>query len=495
MVETHSRASLHIMKRIIAILSIAFSLAFIAGCNRYDNIFEPNSQQDLAYSKTLDSIDSLITGFYYYDFNDSIILPALEFYKENDSKRNLWMQARCHYLIGVLQFGENHVSEKAVKNLVEALKILDENFDDSKNVETHGRASQQRSKIHYVISKIAFNFSDGSGCKRLAAMGLDCATQAHDTAWMARSCSNLGMIYERLGKAGEGDTAYMYCDQGMRLADADRYPLERAYLENTYANCLRHSHQYDSAIYHFNMAKSLINNDVLLYHKTFLEEAFVYYQKHDYPTAIVELEVAFQTTDHNIRNQSAAGLADCWEKIGDTMKAAPYLSIIKASNEKEIVQRHHNTNAMPLLNAYLQSIDKSDKSANIVWLIVIIFTASAVVVAFYFIWKKRHLNTIKDKDYEALRLKGRAIFSDRHNNKMERIRNEFNAAYPDALAKLSAAHPDLSDTELDICILSFFSFRLKETADIMHLKENTVAKYRTAIKKKVQTDDLEKIFH
>ncbi len=475
------------MKRIIAILSIAFFLAFIASCDHYDNFREPNSNspQDLAYAKTLDSIDSLITGFYYYDFNDTIVLPAFEYYKENNSRRNLWMQARCHYLIGALQFGENHVSEKAAKHLVEALKILDENFDDF----------QLRSKIYYINSRIAFNFSDGSACKRFAMLGLDYATRANDTAWIARSCSNLGITYERLGKAGEGDTAYMYCDQGMRLADAQRYPLERAYLENTYANCLRHSHQYDSAIYHFNIAKSLINNDVLLYHKTYLEEAFVYYQKHDYQTAITELEVAFQTPDHNIRKQSVAGLADCWEKIGDTLKAAPYLSIIKASNEKEIVQRHHNTNAMPLLNAYLQSIDKSDKTANIVWLIVIIFTASAVVVAFYFIWKKRHFNTIKDKDYEALRLKGRAIFSDRHNNKMERIRNEFNAAYPDALAKLRASYPDLSDTELEICVLSFFSFRLKETADIMHLKENTVAKYRTAIKKKVQTDDLEKIFH
>ncbi|MBO2523307.1 MAG: hypothetical protein CW336_05550 [Bacteroidetes bacterium] len=351
-----------------------------------------------------------------------------------------------------------------------------------------------RSKIYYINSRIAFNFSDGSACKRFAMLGLDYATRANDTAWIARSCSNLGITYERMGKAGEGDTAYMYCDKGFIIADAQRYPLERAYLENTYANCLRHSHDYDSAIYHFNIAKSLINNDVLLYHKTYLEEAFVYYQKHDYQTAITELEVAFQTPYHNIRKQSVAGLADCWEKIGDTLKAAPYLSMLKTSNEKEIVDRHHNTNALPILNAYLQSLDKSDKSANVVWLIVIIFTASAVVVAFYFIWKKRHLNTIKDKDYEALRLKGRAIFSDRHNNKMERIRNEFNAAYPDALAKLSAAHPDLSDTELDICILSFFSFRLKETADIMHLKENTVAKYRTAIKKKLEIDDLKKIF-
>lgn len=483
------------MKRFFAILPL-FALLLLASCLQHPTeITAPTSSEDAEYTHFLDSIDSIIEGFYYYDFNDSTILPALEFYQENDSKRNLWMQARCHYLIGALQFGENHVSEQAAKNLVEALKILDENFDDSKNVETHGRASQQRSKIHYVISKIAFNFSNGSVCKRLAMLGLDCATQAHDTAWMARSCSNLGIIYERMGKAGEGDTAYMYCDQGMRLADKSRYPLERAYLENTYANCLRHSHQYDSAIYHFNIAKSLINNDVLLYHKTYLEEAFVYYQKHDYQTAIAELEVAFQTPDHNIRHQSATGLADCWEKVGDTMKAAPYFSIMKASNEKDIVQRHYNTNAMPVLESYLKSLDETEKNGNNVWLIAVVVIAMATVAAVYYGWKKRHLNTLKDKDYETLRLKGRAIFSDRHNNKMERIRNEFNAAYPEALAKLSAAHPELSDTELDICVLSFFSFRLKETSEIMHLRENTVAKYRTAIKKKVKTDDLETIFH
>ena len=460
--------------------------ALLASCTQHKTVITaPTSPEDAEYTRFLDSIDSIVEGFYYYDFNDSIIMPALEFYKENDSRRNLWMQARCHYLIGVLQFGENHVSEKAAKNMVEALKILDENFDDY----------LLHSKIHYVISKIAFNFSNGSACKRLAAMGLDCATQANDTAWMARSCSNLGIIYERMGKAGEGDTAYMYCDQGMRLADANRYPLERAYLENTYANCLRHSHQYDSAIYHFNIAKSLINNDILLYHKTYLEEAFVYYQKHDYQTAIAELEVAFQTPDHNIRHQSATGLADCWEKVGDTMKAAPYLSILRASNEKEVVERHYNTNAMPVLESYLKSLDETEKNGNNVWLIAVVLIAMATVAAVYYGWKKRHLNTLKDKDYETLRLKGRAIFSDRHNNKMERIRNEFNAAYPEALAKLSAAHPELSDTELDICVLSFFSFRLKETSEIMHLRENTVAKYRTAIKKKVKTDDLETIFH
>ena len=92
---------------------------------------------------------------------------------------------------------------------------------------------------------------------------------------------------------------------------------------------------------------------------------------------------------------------------------------------------------------------------------------------------------------EALRMKVQAIYDDKRNNTFGRILEVFNTAYPDALMKLKAAHPDLNDTELDICVLSYFPFRMKEIADILDLRENTVSKYRTAIKKKTQTETFE----
>lgn len=130
------------------------------------------------------------------------------------------------------------------------------------------------------------------------------------------------------------------------------------------------------------------------------------------------------------------------------------------------------------------------QNTRCIWIVVVVLVALAAVWLF-FTRRSHHLNALKDKDHEALQIKVQAVFSDRMNNKMERIRNEFNASYPDALAKLQAAYPELSETELDICLLSFFSFRLKEAADLLDLRENTVAKYRTTIKKKTQTDDLE----
>jgi DNA-binding NarL/FixJ family response regulator len=67
----------------------------------------------------------------------------------------------------------------------------------------------------------------------------------------------------------------------------------------------------------------------------------------------------------------------------------------------------------------------------------------------------------------------------------------FNTTHPDALAKLKAAHPDLSEVEIGICVLSFYPFLMKEIGNILDLRENTVSKYRTNIKKKTQTETIE----
>jgi hypothetical protein len=68
-----------------------------------------------------------------------------------------------------------------------------ENKELTRAIKTDTMSSLQRSKIHYISSKIAFNFSDGRSCKRFAMLGLDNAVMANDTAWIARSCSNLGI--------------------------------------------------------------------------------------------------------------------------------------------------------------------------------------------------------------------------------------------------------------------------------------------------------------
>jgi len=78
------------------------------------------------------------------------------------------------------------------------------------------------------------------------------------------------------------------------------------------------------------------------------------------------------------------------------------------------------------------------------------------------------------------------IYKSSEENKLERILAEFSTAYPQGMDNLRANHPDLTETERNIVILSFLGFRTKEEAEILGLSLNTVEKYRTNIRKKAK---------
>ncbi len=69
-------------------------------------------------------------------------------------------------------------------------------------------------------------------------------------------------------------------------------------------------------------------------------------------------------------------------------------------------------------------------------------------------------------------------------NRLERIMDEFVAAYPGAMERVAAAYPNLTKTEAQLFVLSFLQFRAKEEADLMGLSQNTVLQYRSNLRKK-----------
>ena len=69
-------------------------------------------------------------------------------------------------------------------------------------------------------------------------------------------------------------------------------------------------------------------------------------------------------------------------------------------------------------------------------------------------------------------------------NRLERIMDEFEAAYPKAMERVAAAYPNLTKTEAQLFVLSFLQFRAKEEADLLGLSQNTVLQYRSNLRKK-----------
>ena len=476
-------------------------LVMVASCtHRENNFLLPADNQDAEYAMLIDSMEAVFDGAKYHDFTDSLVSPALAFYEKGDTPRCLWMQAHCHYLTGCLVFDKNRRSEKATAHFMEALSILDSHFDAKQ-----APVGRLYSKICFVLSRIAYNFSDEPCSTRFARYGLDGASAVGDTAWMLRSMANLGLLYERFGKAGEGDTAYFYCYKGLRITDADRFPYETASLENSLANGFRHSHQYDSAIFYFDRSFALIDSSCTLYHRTALEKAFVHYQAHDYATAMAVLEMAYRSKDENLKTQAAYGLADCYEKLGDTLRAMPYYALVKTHEEQKVVASNHNAEVMPMLNAYLKEKEPQKGREWLLGLLLLFGVSTVIFIVYHRAYRKRMVQeheavkrdlqeahgALETQAQEAILMKVRAIYDDKYKNTFSRILEVFNTAYPEALGKLKAEHPDLNETELDISVLSYFPFRTKEIADILDLRENTVSKYRTSIKRKTQTETFE----
>ena len=83
-----------------------------------------------------------------------------------------------------------------------------------------------------------------------------------------------------------------------------------------------------------------------------------------------------------------------------------------------------------------------------------------------------------------------AIYQTEQKDRLQRIMEAFEAAYPRGVEKMKSAYPDLNKTERNLVVLSFLGFRIKEEADLLGLSENTVAKYRSKLNKKVDFDSI-----
>ena len=75
-------------------------------------------------------------------------------------------------------------------------------------------------------------------------------------------------------------------------------------------------------------------------------------------------------------------------------------------------------------------------------------------------------------------------------NRLERIMDEFEAAYPKVMERLAITHPELNERERQIAVLNFLRFRAKEEANLTGFAENTILKYRSNLHKKAGSDPI-----
>lgn len=245
-----------------------------------------------------------------------------------------------------------------------------------------------------------------------------------------------------------------------------------------------------------------------------LASGYYWLQKYDstiyYALKVIELDNP--NNPYNNLDRAYLHLQRSYQALGDYENAAHYADLyIKTldrdrGKEQKAIAEVNDEYQKQLEIQQLQSEQQLKRMRLYLLMAALIIVLMAVV---FFAYRRQKENEVKNlrlsqekqqlqKNYDnkehlssqALRMRMQTIYKERNDNLYDRLVTEFNAVYPNALIDFSAKHPELTDTECAICLLSFFSFRVKEIAYILDLRENTVSKARLAIKKKTGIEEL-----
>ena len=248
-----------------------------------------------------------------------------------------------------------------------------------------------------------------------------------------------------------------------------------------------------------------------------LASGYYWLQRYDstiyYALKVIELDNL--NDPYNNLDRAYLHLQRSYQILGDYENAAHYADLyIKTldrdrGQEQKAIAEVNDEYEKQIEIQQLQSEQQLKRMRLYLLMAALVIVFLVVVLLFYRHQKENEVKNLRlsqekqqlQKNYddkerlssEALRMRMQTVYKERNDNLYDRLVTEFNAVYPNALSEFSVAHPELTDTERAICLLSFFSFRVKEIAYILDLRENTVSKARLAIKKKTGVEDLAEI--
>ena len=201
-------------------------------------------------------------------------------------------------------------------------------------------------------------------------------------------------------------------------------------------------------------------------------------------------------------------LYEASKALGDEKKAVAYADMMQAMEHpekhmKDMVKVQEEFEKQEELQQ--QETLHQQKSRRLYWLLALLLVGMLLLVVFVYFYRRNKENetrrlreaqrqlqaeleqlTVQQRD--MLQQQVKAIYQTGQKDRLQRIMEAFEAAYPQGVEKMKSAYPDLSKTERNLVVLSFLGFRIKEEADILDLSENTVMKYRSNLKNKVDFD-------
>ena len=340
------------------------------------------------------------------------------------------------------------------------------------------------------------------------------------------SNSNFGCRYIDRAKAlnsmaccyllcGQNDSTEMCLIQSLEYTNKDHSNHLRHKVLNNYAVLNRLQGNYDLALKNLRMIEQEMDSTEMPF--LYLNKAIVFVASNNTDSATCcfnNLKPFLLLSDVKELTKASAyeALSRFAKGLGDDSLALQYretheqllFEVMRQRQEQSIFRIQQQYDYESLQNTLNRRIILRHRIILIIS--ILLFVAGAIIIILQFRHRqmreteaemKMQIDTMKqDLRHSQKVLQQRVVnlYKTEGDKAWEQILAEFAAAYPQGMEKLQADHPELTETERNLAVLSFFGFRAKEEADILHLSLHTVSKYRTNIRKKMGFGSISNLF-
>ena len=436
-------------------------------------------------------------------------------------RRDAFLAARAHYINGAGYYERDSLIE-ACGEYLNALRMMEGHFAENELVGKKARfMGLTYSRLAELFSGQFMQEPTIVCCKRALAFN---RIEPTSSSGASKLLKRLGKQYDKLN---QNDSALFYYDEALGLLPDTN---NLAYRDLVSQIALLHFKMGEDAESSIGDLKRMVTQAESEQER--LKRCFtlggIYFGDRQYDSAIVYLTPVFENKeDATTQKLAAVCLHDIYQSMGDTLKATQY-AIYQAEN---VVSQGQSSSQVAQLNDMFQrhlqwEQEKAEAERRLAEqeaarrrLVQGVVTAVVVLLVLGLgLWwwmakrKKEHeaetqtwheekqqLQTQVDDALQQLQTQAddalqqaRAMLPQRVAdlyrakvpNRLERIMDEFEAAYPGAMERVAAAYPNLTKTEAQLFVLSFLQFRAKEEADLLGLSQNTVLQYRSNLRKK-----------
>ena len=446
----------------------------------------------------------------------------------------VFLAARAHYMNGV-GFYERDSVVAACAEYLKALEVLETHFP---NLETQDVASLRVEHLHRFMGLTYGRLAELFSGQFMQEPAIVCCKRALEFQEIepGSPLNQSGLLYllgKQYDKLNQYDSAAYYYDEALRLLP-DTNNLVYRDLVSQYA-ILKYETENDAESFIQDLgcmvAQAADESEKLT---RYLTIGAFYADVGQNDSALKYLTPVFMyKDDYQMTREAARCMRDIYQSQGDSLKVIQYAMYL---TDNEVHEGESNAQVSQLNELFQRHLQWKQKKAEserklaeqlaarrrlvrgVVTAVVVLLVVGLGLWWWLAKRKKEHeaetqtwhmekqqLQTQVDDALQQLQTQAddalqqaramlpqrvNEIYSSKVENRLERIMDEFEAAYPKALERLAAVHPELNEVERQMAVLNFLHFRAKEEANLTGYTEGTTLKYRSNLNKKAGSDPI-----